>query len=296
MFSIQPSEEKYTLPGVSVLLGIIFTITCLVAFIYFIHNISQSIQINNILDNIFKEARDRLSKRIEDDKDSSTYFPKSENWYEYKVGHCGYFQNVSTENIIEICEKNDTKIHIVIPKGLFILSNAVFLKSEKELEKDVVDSIISNISFSRGELVEDNYTLAFKQITEIAVKAMSPGINDPGTAINAIDYLTELFALRMQKNDKSIFANEEKELLRIAIISFEELMYNIMASLRTYCKHDPIMIQKLLWMLNYLEKQHTADQSYIKVIQKEVEILMAQIESSLDSEQDYNKILSIQSK
>lgn len=296
LFSIQPSEEKYTLPGVSVLLGIIFTITCLVAFIYFIHNISQSIQINNILDNIFKEARDRLSNLIETDRDSITYFPNSENWHEYKVGHCGYFQNASTENIVEICEEYDTKIHIIIPKGLFILSNAVFLKSEKELEQDVVDSIISNISFSRGELVEDNYTLAFKQITEIAVKAMSPGINDPGTAINAIDYLTELFSLRMRKNDKSIFTNEEKELLRIAIISFEELTYNIMASLRTYCKHDPIMVQKLLWMLNYLEKQHTADQSYIKVIQKEVDILMSQIKNSLDSEEDYNKILEVQMK
>ena len=31
-------------------------------------------------------------------------------------------------------------------------------------------------------------------------KAMSPGINDPGTALNGIDYLTELFPV----------ANDEK--------------------------------------------------------------------------------------
>ena len=38
LFSVEPSEDKYTLPGFSVLLGIVFTILCLVAFIYFIHN------------------------------------------------------------------------------------------------------------------------------------------------------------------------------------------------------------------------------------------------------------------
>ncbi len=48
LFSIEPSEEKYSLPGLSILLGIAATIFCLALFIYFIHNISQSIQINNI--------------------------------------------------------------------------------------------------------------------------------------------------------------------------------------------------------------------------------------------------------
>ena len=82
----------------------------------------------------------------------------------------------------------------------FLFYNTCHLiKSEKELDEQTLNKILSNINFSRGELVEDNYILAFKQITEIAVKAMSPGINDPGTAINAIDYLTELFALRITK-------------------------------------------------------------------------------------------------
>lgn len=132
LFSIQPSEEKYTLPGVSVLLGIIFTIACLVAFIYFIHNISQSIQINNILDTIFVEARERLKQLVETEEETPKSFPPSEDWHEYNIGQNGYFQNISTDNILNICEKHDTRIYITIPKGLFVLSNAVFLKSEKK--------------------------------------------------------------------------------------------------------------------------------------------------------------------
>jgi uncharacterized membrane protein len=286
LFSIEPSEDKYTLPGFSVLLGIVFTIVCLVAFIYFIHNISQSIQINNILDTIFEYAEKRLQSLIESEKGQTKNFPDVANWYEYKAGRSGYFQNISIKNILRICEDEETKIYITIPKGLFVLKNSIFLKSEKQLNEKVVDSIISNISFARGELVEDNYILAFKQITEIAVKAMSPGINDPGTAINAVDYLTDLFALRMQKKDNGIIVHKESATLRMAIVSFKELMYNVMASLRTYCKHDPVMVEKLLWMLDYLQKQPAAEDNYQKVIKEEMKTLLEQAKNSFDSEWD----------
>jgi len=286
LFSIEPSEDKYTLPGFSVLLGIVFTIVCLVAFIYFIHNISQSIQINNILDTIFEYAEKRLQSLIESEKGQTKNFPDVANWYEYKAGRSGYFQNISIKNILRICEDEETRIYITIPKGLFVLKNSIFLKSEKQLDEKVVDSIISNISFARGELVEDNYILAFKQITEIAVKAMSPGINDPGTAINAVDYLTDLFALRMQKKDNGIIVHKESATLRMAIVSFKELMYNVMASLRTYCKHDPVMVEKLLWMLDYLQKQPATEDNYQKVIKEEMKTLLEQAKNSFDSEWD----------
>ncbi|MCZ4320046.1 DUF2254 domain-containing protein [Aequorivita viscosa] len=290
LFSIEPSEDKYTLPGFSVLLGIVLTIICLVAFIYFIHNISQSIQINNILDGIFVSAKKRLERLIKSEEGQTKTFPDTSNWHAYPAGRSGYFQNLSINNILQICEAEKTKIYLTIPKGLFVLKNATFLKSEKPLDDKVVQSIISNISFARGELIEDNYTLAFKQITEIAVKAMSPGINDPGTAINAVDYLTDLFALRMQRQDNGIIVHDEKANLRVAVVTFKELLFNVMASLRTYCKHDPIMVAKLLWMMKYLQSQLAAEDSYQLIINEEIKTLLEQAKNSFDTETDVSAI------
>ncbi|MGB3342292.1 MAG: DUF2254 domain-containing protein [Aequorivita sp.] len=286
LFSIEPSEKKYTLPGLSILLGIVFTILCLVAFIYFIHNISQSIQINNILDNIFKQAKSRLKALIGSEEKDHKSFPDTQDWHKYKAGRSGYFQNIAIENVLDLCDKLGTKIYLSVPKGLFVLENAIFIKSEKELDEKALASIVSNISFARGELVEDNYILGFKQITEIAVKAMSPGINDPGTAINALDYLTELFALRMQKHDTGIIANDGKPLLKIAVVSFEELVYNVMASLRTYCSHDPLMVEKLIWMLEYLQEIEPAEDYYGALIIEEKKTLLEQAKSSFKSKRD----------
>lgn len=294
LFSIEPNDKKFSLPGLSILLGIALTIMCLCLFIYFIHNISQSIQINNILDNIYHSSKVRLEYLISEEKekenDTIETFPETDAWHEYPTNESGYFQNISIKNIITIAKNNDTKLFVAIPKGMYVLPKVPFIKSEKELDDNTLSAVLSNINFARGELVRDNYVLAFKQITEIAVKAMSPGVNDPGTAINAIDYLTELFALRMQKRDTAVFVRDGVAYVQISSIPFKELLYHSMASLRTYCKHDPIIVRKLLWMLSYLKQTSGFDESYRQAVEQELNYLTQDAEESFASQYDIGRL------
>ncbi len=294
LFSVEPDENSYSLPGLAILIGITFTLICLCAFIYFIHNISQSIQINNILDDIFDKSLKRLSKIIRDEKDTpskdSDAFEDTSNWYTYSAKKCGYLQNISIQNVLNFCKNHDIKIYITQPKGFFVQSNGHFIKTNKELEEKSLIELYSYINFSRSELVEDNYILAFKQITEIAVKAMSPGINDPGTAVNSIDYLTELFALRLKKSDNSIYFLDNELYLKIATVDFSELIYTTMASLRTYCKHDPVIVQKLLLMLNYLYEQQAYSKKYKECIEREIKLLIDDAKNTFERSADIDRI------
>ncbi len=294
LFSVEPDENSYSLPGLAILIGITFTLICLCAFIYFIHNISQSIQINNILDDIFDKSLKRLSKIIRDEKDTpskdSDAFEDTSNWYSYSAKKCGYLQNISIQNVLNFCKNHDIKIYITQPKGFFVQSNGHFIKTNEELEEKSLIELYSYINFSRSELVEDNYILAFKQITEIAVKAMSPGINDPGTAVNSIDYLTELFALRLKKSDNSIYFLDNELYLKIATVDFSELIYTTMASLRTYCKHDPVIVQKLLLMLNYLSEQQAYSKKYKECIEREIKLLIDDAKNTFERSADIDRI------
>ncbi len=290
LFSIQPTGDKYQIPGFSVLLGILFTVVCICAFIYFIHNISHNIQINNILDKIFHLAEKRLNQLIDSEERGDKDFPDTSDWFEYHTEKTGYFQNIALSNVIDICEKEETKLEILPVKGIFVLKGIPVFKSEKELDEDAIKSILSNFNFARGELVADNYALAFKQITEIIVKAMSPGINDPGTALNGIDYLMELFALRMKKQDRSVISREEKNYLKLSTINFEELMYNVFASIRVYCKHDITLVQKLSTMFLYLKSQKAVHPFYYGIIDKEATTLLEDSYSAIKNSSD-RKIL-----
>ncbi len=296
LFSIQPTGDKYQIPGFAVLLGILGTIISISAFIYFIHTISQSIQINNILERVFKSAKNLLQTLIEKESENNPDFPSSKDWYEYHTEKSGYLQNISASLLIDICVREDIKLRILPINGQFILIGIPLFKSNKKLKDEVVKEISAGLEFSRNELVEDNYVLAFKQITEIIIKAMSPGINDPGTAINGIDYLTKLFALRLNKKDISLISHNNKDYIKVSTVKFEDLLYNVMASIRTYCKHDIILIQKLLLMLKYLKTQNVKEQSYLDCIDTEVKTLLEDVKKALTNQRDIDTALKMAEK
>ncbi|TYB79075.1 DUF2254 domain-containing protein [Bizionia myxarmorum] len=293
LVGINPQEtDKYQLPGFSVLIGIILTVICLGAFLYFIHSISQSIQVNNILDSIYKKAKKRLDQLIERESESAADFPDTANWKSYYSSETGYFQNIAKANLIDICEEQNIQLKILVIQGMFVLEGIPIIQVSKEIDAELVEDILSNFNFARGEFVEDNYTLAFKQITEIGMKAMSPGINDPGTAISTIDYLTELFALRLKKNDRTIFTSKDNErsLIAVTTIDFKELLYQVMVSYRTYCKHDLSCIQKLFIMFKYLLLQKAHLPEYQDALQAEAKLLYEDSQASIQNATDLRRI------
>ncbi|MDN3594925.1 DUF2254 domain-containing protein [Zunongwangia endophytica] len=286
MVAINPDAPKKELPGFSVFLGIVFTVFCMGAFIYFIHNISKSIQVNNILDNIYNLSKNRLQTLLKSEAKEFRDFPDSGEWYTYKAEESGYFQNISITNLLDLCEELDTKLHILPVKGIFILKGIPVLRSEQKIDKEKLDEVLANFNFAREELVADNYVLAFKQLTEIIAKAMSPGINDPGTAINAIDYLTELLGLRMQKKDSSVISREEKCYLKLNTVDFKSLLYNVLVTVRTYCSHDLIIIQKISLMFEYLLQQEQKEVYYKKLIKEEAKTFFESGIKAIESDTD----------
>ena len=224
LFSIQPTGDDYQVPGFSVLVGILATVVCIYAFIYFIHTISQSIQITYILDNIYDTAKKRLNLVLERDMKAKDHFPYTSEWHEYHTNQSGYFRDIKRENLLEFCRKQDTMIDILPVRGMFALQGIPLFRSKKALSEKELNTVLGNFHFAREELVSSNYVLAFKQIAEIIAKAMSPGINDPGTALNAVDYLTELLKMRMSLSDHSNISRDGTLYVRERAVKFEELL------------------------------------------------------------------------
>ena len=288
LVAVVPEDGNTQIPGFSVLLGIVFMTFSLAAFIYFIHSISQEIQVNNMMGKIYDTSKKRLNDLIDDEEEGDIDFDDTSEWEVILADKTGYLQDVNLKALASLTEDLDLKLEIVPIKGAYVLSGIPIVKYMGNLDEDNKKEILEAILFSNDELIEDNYVLAFKQITEIAVKAMSPGINDPGTAINAIDYLTELFAIRMAKRDKTYYSNDNNEaVISIRTVNFDELIYNVMAGLRTYCKHDVIVVQKLLVMFRYLlHKKNVLNAEYKKAVISEIVNLKTDALSEIKNKTD----------
>ncbi len=291
LISIQPTDTGYQLPGFSVLIAIVFITTSLAAFIYFIHSISQSIQVDYILKSTFKSAKSRMEYLIELEEndyseDSKKALADYDSWHDYYVPQSGYVQSINIDRLLKLAKEANTQIRVIPTKNTFLLAGLPIFKSKQSLDEDQAKEFLNHFLIDSSEAMGENYSLAFQLITEIAIKAMSPGINDPGTALTCIDYLTELLAMRMNKSDHLYFGEEQEAIIEVNIIPFKKLLYVILAPFRAYCSHDIVIVTKLLRMCEYLLYQDCVNQSFHDAILEETGHLIDDAKRKLENSQD----------
>ena len=294
LMNVHPNYKVYGVPGVSITVLVLMAIYCLALFIYFINNISKNIQVTQVLHALHQKTRRKLLQLREEDSkrlQPIESVPDTDPWYDICTDEGGYVQNIAFQHLVEIGERTGTVFKMQRFRGEFVVEGLPLLRSRKQLSGEVLDEVLSCISLSTTDAVSDHYLHGFKQITEIAVKAMSPGINDPGTALNVIDYLTQLFTLRMQIEETRYFQDESnKTRLYLQPIPFSDLLYYIMADMRQYCRHDPVVMIKLLTMFRLLLQQDRELKKYQQILIREANALLADARKHIDNETDLERI------
>ncbi|WP_067144674.1 DUF2254 domain-containing protein [Pseudotamlana agarivorans] len=111
----------------------------------------------------------------------------------------GYVQNINMEALQELAESLDLKIRLNCLPGKFVNENfeIVHLRStgDTEITKEVEKKINQTIEIGHTRLFDEDPRFGLITLTEIASRALSPGINDPGTAIQIIGCHEKLFYL-----------------------------------------------------------------------------------------------------
>ncbi|WP_228850439.1 DUF2254 domain-containing protein [Aegicerativicinus sediminis] len=297
LVAIEGEGDQVNMPGFSVLLSIVFMVICLGAFIYFLHSISQGIQVDNIISRIKETGIKRMRKFVKRNQESTTKLPQKKASYVFKSKRSGYLQSIQINSLKEKLAENDLILQTLIPIGSYVFEGTPMFKISEQLNKEDEEDISELFVYANNELVNENYVLAFKQITEIAVKAMSPGINDPGTAINAINALTDLFLERIQINNHSEYLHNDKVVLKTKDFTFKEILHATMASLRTYCTKDVLVSQKLMQMLLQLyDHKAFGKPSFKKQVRREMKLLYKDLKGNLKNESDLKAFKNLKFK
>ena len=276
LITIEPSDDSYELPGLAILSAVALSIACLGIFVYFIHTISEAIQITNILERVAGATCRRLDELSQDEERSRNQDEPNRTFNgTIKAIETGYFHDCNEEMLLNLAVKHDLVLEVIPHQGTFVLENTNLINYTGEISESLESDLLSCIFFTGNRLVRENYVFGFKQITEIAVRAMSPGTNDPGTALTAIDHLTHLFARRLRIDDRQIISDKNgAPRVFVSVTTFQNLLYLLNAPLRQYCKHDVVIVLKLLQMFHYLLQQPGIKKNHKLAIEEEIDNLL----------------------
>jgi uncharacterized membrane protein len=252
--TIRDTSSLLYIPSLSIYLLIIITITDIFLFIYFLHYITQSVKYDVIIRRIHKNTFEILKINCVLDQHPNVEISLTENATVIYAHKTGIYENVDKKELLKICKDQDCFIKIVKTPGSTILKNSPIAYIDQALPKEVLDNIESNIFINDTESIDANFVYGFKQLTEVAIKALSPGINDPGTAVISLRSLFDLYCFRINHHPNPILTdNNGKACVYLNQLEFEKIFLDTMLPIWDYGKKDFIILQELLILLTELK-------------------------------------------
>jgi uncharacterized membrane protein len=254
--AIRDIDDGIYVPALSTYLLILFSICAIFLFIYFLHYITQSIKYATIINRIYKQTKKKLESSCKL-KDVPQIVAQKEGTV--ILSHkSGVFEGFNKKELLEIAKDEDINLSFFYSSGTFILKDAPLLSvtSQKEIKNKVIEKIQVLLFINYDQSIDNNFNFGFRQLVEVAVKALSPGINDPGTAIDSLRSLTRLLSFRLLNYPDNVIKDKNgKERIITVEKSFEEIFQTSFPPIWDYGKDDRLIQQEMVHLLLQLQSQ-----------------------------------------
>lgn len=182
-------------PALAVFIGFLLSIVGVGSLIYFIHHIATSIQASHMLASITAEtitALERTCRETATNAAPQKSEPPGEDWFSLVSDTTGYLQRIEVKDLVALACKNDITIKMAEGVGQFVIQDQPFAWASRKPAESVVVAVNNCCAVGEYRTVDQDAGFGIRQIVDIALKALSPGINDTGTAISCLDYLSAI--------------------------------------------------------------------------------------------------------
>ena len=259
--SVRGSANSVFVPVIAVTFGMILAVASLATLIYFIHHIATSIRIESILSKLAVEARKTVERVFPEHGHTSAPVPEKlmaevlppafdHDCRSVVASVGGYIQSINLDGLRQVASDNDLVVRVEARVGDFVPgSGAIVVAFPYGRVSDAVADDLSN-AFSFGDERTPDYDIEFslRRIVEIAQRALSPGINDPTTALYCLDRLGEVLGLLADRWFPSGRIPDQDMKLRVVFdpMTFAELACPAFAAIARYGIRDADLVGRLL--------------------------------------------------
>ncbi|MDQ2918631.1 MAG: DUF2254 domain-containing protein, partial [Verrucomicrobiota bacterium] len=199
--TVRGTDAAQFVPFLSVTVGVLFAVTSVAFLIFFVHHVSTSILAENLVARVATELHrgidrlypDKIDGAQRDDEQSESDLPArfEEEAATVESKRSGYINAISIEDLFALAKKEELVIRLNMRPGQFVAEGATLArvwpagKSNEKLSAAVQRAYY----FGAQRTPTQDIEYSIDQLVEVAVRALSPGINDPFTAITCIDWL-----------------------------------------------------------------------------------------------------------
>ncbi len=239
-------EPRPHVPALGVSVAVALAVVSMGWLVYFIHHISRIIQANHLVDEIAAETEPVIDEVFPAEAGAEVAAPDGwTSWLSHTVtaARSGYVQLVDTAALADVALRAEGFVVVDVGVGHFAVEGAplVTLRAPRAPSPDDVAALRDAFDLGATRTMQDDAEFGVRQIVDIALKAISPAVNDPSTAATCIDHLARLVGRAARRRDPSpLVAPAGSSVARVQHdpSSFRALVDLAFAQIRQYGRAD----------------------------------------------------------
>jgi len=266
--------DSFFVPNVAVTGALVLGFASLAMLIFYIHHISVRIQVGSILaavtaetfetiDDIGEELREPEREATNGAAAAADGPPREVKEADFtrplrvRARSSGYVRIVALKGLFETASENDIVVRCLVAPGDWVQAGAPLLDVAEvdELPDGIAERLVSQVTVGSQRTMQQDVAFGVQQLVDIAVKALSPGINDPTTAIQCLDRLTQVLVAVGERRDPPHLLRDEEGVVRVVLRfpGFDELTHEAFRQVRQYAAHTPVVLRYMARSLRTLE-------------------------------------------
>jgi uncharacterized membrane protein len=260
-------QEPAFVPSLAVLLGIVFALVGLGLLVYYIQHISTLIQASEIVAAVTHDTLEAVRNQIrEQAAQGGMRLERPREVTRVAAARSGYLRGIERKRLLSLAAERDILVRVPVLVGAFVTPGDVVFETwrrdgrggdgprgQGELDGRLRRTLTLAAS---GDVYQDP-RFGVRQLVDVALKALSPGINDPTTAVTCVDHLVVVLAEAQALEAGETVLTDKRGVTRLGLlrVGFDQLLSLAFDQLTRHASGHPVVLQRELAALARLSSE-----------------------------------------
>ncbi|NEK18398.1 DUF2254 domain-containing protein [Rhizobium leguminosarum] len=288
--TVRSEEEGAFVPHLSLTFGIVLAFVCVGMLVYFVGHMAGRINVDTVVDLVSEDVRRSMERlTVKEPKPDPPPLGFWDSAKQVDDSRRGYLQQLDASGLAQWALEKKTSVLMLVRPGDYVFPGApiAFVKPMVEDAEEAI-RIATALGPQRGSSADIEF--AVRQLVEVAVRALSPGINDPLTAVSVIDRLgaalCDLVPLHLSTG---VVFDHGRPVVVIPSVDYDGLVNAMFHMIRQNGSGSPAVLIRILDVLTAVVTSERAP-SRVATLQRHADLVLDDAGRNIQSPADLHDI------
>ena len=288
--SVRTHSEGEFVPHVSLSVGILLAFVCVATLVFFVNHTAGRINVDTVIELVSRDVSLALERLGKDEPGLAP--PPDETWHNAEPvsdPRRGYLQQLDDEGLTTWAAERKTAIRLLVRPGDYVFPGAPIALVTPMVEG--VDAAIKDATALGPQRVSSaDLEFAMRQLVEVAVRALSPGINDPHTAMSVLERLgAALCELAPRHLPTGVSITDGRVTLVVPRVDYDTLTDTMFHMIRQNAAGSSAVLIRMLEVLTAVVSCERRPER-VASLQRHADLVLADAERSIETPADLDDL------